>query len=569
MRDGTAARVMSLVGQMGAGKSTLASALASALLERGVPARAVDLDQVVAARAGLSVAALFARDGEAAFRVLEREALRAVLAEARASVEVVMLATGGGAPCTDEAASLLAAAGPVIWLDAPPEALARRAATADRPLLAGQGLPEAEATLAAQRASRVPFYARADVRLDATAPVPALVEAVLARYAWRLMGSIPPPLEVRLPAPDPGETGRSDYRVRFLPDLPGPAVADAVARLMPRASRLLVVTDANVARLHLEPLLAALRGSATLARVEAFIVEPGEASKTLATVAAITDAALAAGLSRADGLVAFGGGVVGDLAGFAASMLHRGVPFVQVPTTLLAQVDSAVGGKTGVNHALGKNLLGAFWQPVEVVASQAVLATLPQREVRCGLAEALKHGLIADRGLVLEMTRGREALLALEPAALASLIARCCAIKADVVTRDPRESGERALLNFGHTLGHAYELLAGYGVLTHGEAVALGMLHAARVSERLGRRASREVALFEPIRALLASFGFATELDDPRWPPLPALLQAARSDKKADARGTVRYIVLDAIGEARVVALTWDELAALTAPGEP
>jgi shikimate kinase/3-dehydroquinate synthase len=559
-------RALSLVGQMGAGKSTVARAFAEALLARGVLAEAVDLDAVIEARAGCTVGELFARDGEPAFRALERDLLRELIASPRAGL--LVLATGGGAPCSDESSALLAAAGPVVWLDAPPSVLARRAATPDRPLLAGRTEAEAEAFLAAQRAVREPFYARAALRLEASSPVVALVAALVARYETTLMQppASPPPLEVSLPAPDTSEVGRADYRVRFLAEPPGPAVADAVTRLLPRASRVLVVTDGNVARLHLSPVLEALRALPQLARVEACVVPPGETSKSLGAVGGVVDAALAAGLARHDALIALGGGVVGDLTGFAASMLHRGVPFVQVPTTLLAQVDSSVGGKTGVNHAAGKNLLGAFWQPVEVIASQGVLATLPPREVRCGLAEALKHGLIADAALVDAIAADSARLLALDPSAVTPLVARCCAIKAEVVARDPRDTGDRALLNFGHTLGHAYENLLGYGVLTHGEAVALGMLHAALASERLARREGREVALHAPIRALLDALGFETNLGAPGWPPLEALLQAARLDKKADAAGSVRFVVLDAIGAARIVRLGWHELAALVAP---
>lgn len=559
-------RTVSLVGQMGAGKSTVAVALAAALRSRGVAAEAVDLDTVIAARSGCSVAELFARDGEPAFRVRERAALTEVLGAPRSAI--LILATGGGAPCSEAASRALSEAGPVVWLDAPPEALAPRAATPDRPLLAGRTLPEIASLLSAQREARAPFYARAAVRLDATRPVAFLVADLLARYESVLMQSndAQPPLDVRLPAPGAGEVGRADYRVRFVPGPPGEAVAEAVVRLLPRASRLLVVTDHHVEALHLQPLLAALGGLAQLVRVAVHTVTPGESSKTLGTVAGLLDAALAAGLARHDALIAFGGGVIGDLTGFAASMLHRGVPFIQVPTTVLAQVDSAVGGKTGVNHTAGKNLFGAFWQPVEVVASQSILATLPPREVRCGLAEALKHGLIADAALVVRIVEDRVRLLALDPAALGPVIARCCAIKAGIVARDPRDTGERALLNFGHTLGHAYENLLGYGALTHGEAVALGMLHAALVSERLAAQDGRETRLFAPIRDLLDAFGFATDLGASRWPSLDALLAAARVDKKADVAGQVRFVVLEDLGAARVVRLGWDVLGTLAAP---
>lgn len=559
-------KVITLVGQMGAGKSTVAVALAAAL-PAGLNACAVDLDAEIEREAGQPVADIFATLGEPAFRALERRLLAVHLTPGDG---IRVLATGGGAVCHEAAIAAALEAGPVIWLDAAPSVLAARAAGPGRPLLAGRSVAEAEAFLAAQRAAREPFYARAHLRLDAARPVPELVGEIVARY-FGPMSSVPQPdvhpidlVEVALPAPVSGHA----YPIRFVPGPPGDAALDAILTHLPGARRVLVVTDTNVAALHADPFVRALEARPGLSRVALHVVPAGEASKSLASVGAVCDAALEAGITRRDALVALGGGVVGDLTGFAAAMLHRGVAFVQVPTTLLAQVDSAVGGKTGVNHAAGKNLLGAFWQPAAVVASQSVLATLPEREWRCGLAEAVKHGAIADADLFAWIDAESAAILAREPAVVARLVRRCCEIKRDVVVRDPTETGERALLNFGHTLGHAYERLLGYGHLTHGEAVALGMILAARVSERLGGGALAGT-LEAPIEQLLARLGFETDVLAPSLPDFDALVAAAAHDKKADASGTVRFITLTRLGEAAVTPLSFVDVRRLLAEGAP
>lgn len=343
--------------------------------------------------------------------------------------------------------------------------------------------------------------------------------------------------------------------VQERPEAPLPTVLSEV--LSPAARRLLLVTDDNVAPLYAEPVEAALVEAGYAVTREVLV--PGEATKTLGNASRIIDRAFDAKLSRSDAMVALGGGVVGDITGFAASIFLRGIDVVQVPTTLLAQVDSSVGGKTAVNHATGKNLIGAFWHPRAVVASGAVLATLPPREVRCGLAEAIKHGFIADRELSTWMVREAEALLALEPSASARLVEACCRIKSAVVAEDPEEdpsAGRRAVLNFGHTFGHAYERLLGYGRWTHGEAVAVGMVWAARLSERLGvgkRGLEREVV------ASLARFGLPCDPGAGGLPSLTELIEAARGDKKARGDG-VRFVLLERVGVARIERLGWSAI---------
>jgi 3-dehydroquinate synthase len=362
------------------------------------------------------------------------------------------------------------------------------------------------------------------------------------------------------------DLGERSYPIHVIADLPAQRVASEARRIREnfgptRGAPVLLVTDTNVGPLYASDVADGLEEEGF--RVIRHTVPAGEPSKTLDTVSGVVDAALEAGLGRRDLVVALGGGVVGDISGFAASILHRGVALIQVPTTLLAQVDSAVGGKTGVNHRLGKNLIGAFWQPQAVVASHAVLSTLPARERRCGLAEAIKHGFIADPSLVERFQTDGVSLERLEAESTMALVEACCRIKAAIVASDEREAGDRAVLNFGHTLGHAYELLLGYGELTHGEAVSLGMVHAARVSENIGTSAP---GITERVVAVLSAAGLPVDTAAPGLPSIDALLDAARSDKKADG-DTVRFVVLEEVGCSLIERLTWDELAdALTSP---
>ena len=351
------------------------------------------------------------------------------------------------------------------------------------------------------------------------------------------------------------ELGPRSYPVHVIEELPGRLAAQEALRLHPRPGPVLIVTDTKVRKLYAAGVRDAL-GDAGF-KPEVVELRPGERSKTLATVSRVVDRALAAKVGRGDLLVALGGGVVGDIAGFAASILHRGVDFIQVPTTLLAAVDSSVGGKTGVNHATGKNLIGAFWQPRAVVASRTVLETLPEREVRCGLAEAFKHAALADRDLVDWMDEQAAALRGLASGPTRELIERCVQVKAEIVSADEREEGDRALLNLGHTFGHAYERLAGYGVMTHGEAVALGMVLAARISEAQG--VASFAGLARDLAERLEALGLPANPEAAGLPRRAALLEAARSDKKA--RGDrVRFVLLASLGRALLRTLEWSQI---------
>jgi 3-dehydroquinate synthase len=282
--------------------------------------------------------------------------------------------------------------------------------------------------------------------------------------------------------------------------------------------------------------------------VKRFDVPDGERSKSLAQAGKLYDALLAAGADRGSAIVALGGGVVGDLAGFVAATLLRGVAVVQVPTSLLAMVDSSVGGKTGVNVPRGKNLVGAFHQPRLVWIDAATLRTLPPRQLRAGLAEVVKHAAIRDAGLFAALEAEGEGLLAAAPERFVPLLARNCAIKAAVVAADERETGLRMLLNFGHTLGHAVEALARYRGVLHGEAVAIGMAFAARRSEALGLA---EPGTAARLVALLERLGLPTEL--PAHPRRAYLAALSVDKKKRDAR--IRFVVLRAIGRAETVPL--------------
>lgn len=302
-----------------------------------------------------------------------------------------------------------------------------------------------------------------------------------------------------------------------------------------------IVSNTVVAPLYLARLRAALESGG--ARVVPIIVEEGEQAKRWEVLEQVFDALLAGRCGRDSVIVALGGGVVGDLAGFAAAIYQRGIDFIQVPTTLLAQVDSSVGGKTAINHARGKNMIGAFHQPRAVVADVATLDSLPDRELRAGLAEVIKHGAALDAAFLGWLEGNLERLLARERAALEHAVRRSCELKAAVVAADERESGARALLNFGHTFGHAIETATGYGTWLHGEAVAAGMVVAAELSERCGLLAKGQAAR---LRTLLARAGLPVApptIDERRWQELMTL------DKKT-AGGSIRFVLLGGLGKA-------------------
>jgi 3-dehydroquinate synthase len=337
---------------------------------------------------------------------------------------------------------------------------------------------------------------------------------------------------------------RVELAERSYPIVIGPgALSDTTSLRGAVAGRqVMVVTNETVAPLYLSRLLAGLLGY----QVDTCVIPDGEAFKTLATYEMIMDSLMAHGHHRTSTLVALGGGVVGDISGFAAATYQRGIAFIQVPTTLLAQVDSSVGGKTAVNHPRGKNMIGAFYQPRLVIADTDVLRTLPARELRAGAAEVIKYGIIRDPELFTYLAGASSAILSADDAALTHVVSRSCAIKAQVVAADERESGERALLNFGHTFGHAIEVLTDFKVL-HGEAVALGMLMAADLSCRLGML---EADMARQIRYLIESYGLPVAAPGYRLQPDDMLAVMGHDKKVKDGR--LQLVLMRSLGDVFV-----------------
>ncbi|MBX7228710.1 MAG: 3-dehydroquinate synthase [Burkholderiaceae bacterium] len=339
----------------------------------------------------------------------------------------------------------------------------------------------------------------------------------------------------------PVELHSSRYRVMLGSEL---STSIQSSELFQAASQIILVTNSTLEVLY-SPFIELLFKEVTQAVVRVTLAD-GEHYKTWASLDKIHSAMLAAKCDRNCLVLAFGGGVVGDIAGFAAATYMRGVKFVQIPTTLLAQVDSSVGGKTAINHPLGKNMIGAFHQPSAVYADMALLQTLPKRELSAGIAEVIKHGLLADRALFDWLHLNMSALLAFNPTALLHVVKRSVEIKAKIVGEDETETGVRALLNLGHTFGHALEAVLGYGSWLHGEAVGCGLVLAGKLSQRLGMIHPTQV---QKIEEVVASAHLPVRV--PAEAPTQALLEAMLHDKK-NQQGQLRFVVLEALGKATV-----------------
>jgi len=465
-------RSVVLVGLMGAGKTSIGRRVAARM---GLPFR--DADAEIELAAGCSIPELFRRYGEQDFRDGERRVIRRLLAS-----DPLVLATGGGAYMDPDTRAAIRDEAVAVWLRCKLSTLVRRVATRhNRPLLQSGDPAEILGRLMEQRH---PVYAEADITVDCGDEPPDYTTAKVlqALHDWR------PPRRLTVAL----ESAAYDVVVG------DGLLARAGALLAPviPQKRVVVVTDATVAALHLPALLDGLAQTGIAA--QRIVVPPGEASKSMASYARVVDGLLDAGVERRTTVIALGGGVIGDLAGFAAATTLRGLPFVQVPTTLLAQVDSSVGGKTGINTAHGKNLVGAFHQPRLVLADTGTLNTLNGRELRAGYAEAVKAGLIGDAAFFEWCEAHGAALIGGDRELQAEAILRACAFKAAVVgddERDERPAGGRALLNLGHTFGHALEAEVGYGgALLHGEAVAVGLGLAFRLSAQLGLCAAADAA---------------------------------------------------------------------------
>ena len=524
-----------LVGLSGSGKSTTGRILAERL-----GWRFVDADRLIEEQAGLPIPELFRLEGEAAFRAREAAVLAGLVQE-----DGLVVATGGGAP-TDPRSQKALATGLVTWLDITPDGAARRLAadpsTERRPLLEGDLLPR----LTQLAGDRQGAYERSDHSIAVDYYSPEQVAERVAELVRRAQEDGWEPRPGRFGALPPSPLGESRVRVTtqaagysYLIVIEEGAIArvGTLARDLGLRGRAFILTDANAA-----PFAAGVAGSlrASGFAPDTYAIAPGEANKTLAIVETIYDWLIAAQVERRDFLVCVGGGVVTDMGGFAATTVLRGIPFIHVPTTMLAMTDAAIGGKTGVDHPSGKNLIGAFAQPKAVLIDPDVLATLSERQRRNGWAEVIKHGFILDAALVgeLEARAG-------QPGAMmaADLIRRSVAIKAAVVSEDEREAGRRTLLNYGHTIGHAIEAVTGYDTYLHGEAVAVGMHVAGLLSVEVGRLAAAEL---ERQQALIRAYGLperAPGLD------VEAVLRATLQDKKVQA-GAVQWVLLNRLGEA-------------------
>lgn len=509
---------MALVGMMGAGKSTVGPFLARAL---GRPF--VDLDTVIEHEAGQSVASLFATEGEEGFRDREERALARVLETPSPAGGLAgpVVACGGGVVEREGNRRRLRERAYTVWLEVDPAEGARRArAAGGRPLLAGEGAVGYEDLLARRR---VWYAGGADLRVDSSGRPPEAVAREILRAA---VGEE----EVVV-----GLADRS-YRVRVGAGLL--EEAGRVARELGLSGRALVVAEPNT-RAYGGRVARALEAAGyTVVEAE---LPPGEAAKAMEPVLALIDRALAGGVDRGGFFVTVGGGATGDAGGFAAAIYLRGVPFLQLPTTLLAQVDASVGGKVGVNHPRGKNLLGAFHQPRAVLADVGTLTTLPREEFVAGLAEVVKHALLEGPAALDALEEEVSSLSNRGPAAVVATVARSVRFKARIVADDERERGLRSILNLGHTTAHALERLAGYGGLRHGEAVAIGLVTAALLSARLGLLERQTV---ERVTELLARLGLPTR--PPGLPP-EVVWEALQTDKKA-RDGRPRFVLLEGPG---------------------
>jgi 3-dehydroquinate synthase len=497
-----------LYGPPGTGKSSAGRLLAQAL---DLPFW--DLDAEIEARTRKSIPALFAKYGESGFRKREQKVLETLL---RYSKGVISL--GGGALLDAHNRFRVEARGKVLCLDASLEDLLQRLGTnsAERPLLAG----DTHARLEGLMAVRAEHYASFDQKIDTR----GMSSPEIAAEAQVRMGAF----HVR------GMGVGYDVRVQ------SSGVDNLGAMLVARGASgpIVVVSDENVSPHYSQRIIQSLRvGGFACSQVT---LPPGEHYKTLESVTHLWEAFTAARLERGSTVVALGGGVVGDLAGFAAATYLRGIQWVAVPTSLLAMVDASLGGKTGFDLPSGKNLVGAFYSPRLVLSDPQTLATLPEAELRSGLAEVVKHGVIGDPRLFSQCAQGWQAVMD----HLEEIVCRAMAVKVRVIQADPYEGGQRAALNLGHTLGHALELVSGYR-MRHGEAVAVGMTVAAQISERMGLA---QIGLAEEIASVLHGLNLPTEI-----PPdldRAAVLSAIGFDKKR-ASGKVGFVLPVRVGEVK------------------
>ena len=524
-----------LIGPSGGGKTTVAEILASLL---GWPL--IDTDATIQKNARRNIPAIFADIGEAGFRKLESEALAETV-----QLERAVVATGAGIVENPENLQLMHRSGWQVTLAVSPEVAYRRLSAVSsliesRPMLAGKHPLQGWRQLETRRREQY-NAADATIATDDLAP-----QEVAARVVAAVVGSglLSPETATATTRRIRIENGASYNSVTAWG---GVGTLPALLHDLGLPPRLHVVSDTNVAALYEDSLMSSLvrAGFAPLI----YRMSPGEPSKSREQLGLVYDWLAERRAERGEAVVAVGGGVVGDLAGLAAATYLRGLPLVHVPTSLLAQVDASIGGKVGINHPLGKNLIGAFYQPRLVLADPALLLTLPRRELLEGWAEVIKHGVALDGSYFAMLEHESEALLARRPEPLTRTIAHSVALKAGVVEADERErdGGGRHLLNYGHTIGHAIESVTGYGHWLHGEAVAAGMVAEAQVGLRMGITPAEVVSRQS---ALLERFSLPTRL---AGLSAPRLLAACLWDKKV-SRGNIRLVLPSALGEAALVS---------------
>ena len=542
-----------LIGLMGAGKTTVGRALAKKLNKRFV-----DSDHEIEARTGASIPWIFEIEGEESFRRREAEVIRDLTAQ-----QGIVLATGGGAILDAQNRAYLHARGTVVYLRASVQNILQRTGhDKNRPLL-----QTADPRKRLEELSRLrdPLYREiADIVIDTGRPnVQFMVHLILNHlgltapdaHLWALGEYQNKQQQIMNTSQLSPMQLKVDLGNRSYPIIIGQSLlADSalIGRYI-QGRRVAVVTNSTVAPLYLESFVQALQSADK--QVLTIVLPDGEEHKNWASLMRIFDALLEAKCDRKTTLIALGGGVIGDLTGYAAASYMRGIPFIQVPTTLLSQVDSSVGGKTGINHPLGKNMIGAFYQPQAVITDTATLATLPARELAAGLAEIIKVAAIIDAPFFDWIEANIAQLVARDTAVIAEAIRRSCEIKADVVRQDEREGGLRAILNFGHTFGHAIESGLGYGKWLHGEAVGCGMVMAADLSYRLGF-----IDYVSKIRivALVRAAGLPTvapDLGEKRW------LELMEVDKKNEG-GRIKFILLKPLGKPAIMSVPPDILQA-------
>jgi shikimate kinase/3-dehydroquinate synthase len=497
-----------LYGPSGSGKSTTGKLLAESL-----NIQFLDLDAEIENITGQTISRFMDEKGEAAFREAEKRVLHKSINNAEK-----VIALGGGTLLDDDNRTLVKSKGPVIFLDADPSILTARLAqdANQRPLLDG----ELETSLKLLLEKREAHYNSFPLRVDASRQPDQVVRDIqrcLGRYHLRTM---PPGYDVLV------QEGGLDSLGEML-------------RLRGFGETVLVVCDRNVAPLYAERVTASVKSARfTASKV---IIPAGEAHKTIETVSSLWRACLQGAIDRKSTIIALGGGVVGDLAGFTAATFMRGCRWIALPTTLLAMVDASIGGKTGFDLPEGKNLVGAFYPPGFVLADPDVLHTLPVRELRAGLAEVIKHGVIADPELFHLCAEGWNSVTSKLP----DVVRRGAAVKVVVIEEDPYEQGFRAALNFGHTVGHAVELVSGFR-MAHGEAVAVGMVAEARLAERLS---IADTGLADKLVAALSGLGLPVEISQDL--PRSEIVSAMKVDKKK-SRGIVRFALPVKIGEVKV-----------------